>query len=537
MLTRDSYTDWSLLMKVMMKARGLWEAVEVGGVDQLEDLMAMDAILKAVSLELMGMLVRKGSTLVAWDTVKSMYAGSKSVRKLKAQQLCLGDVHTDEMMVHKFLRVLPTKFSQITLSIETMLDLENLFVEEQTERLKVVEDRKEINNSAPSGSGSGEGKLLLSELESLDEQKEAPLQDYVNNHRKVVHLEEGKVLAQLDRDEAHDDSMWYLDTEAMNHMTGVLATFSDLDQGVGGTIKFGDGSLVNIEGRGMVLFECKNGEHSAFSGVYYISCLTTDIISIGQLDDNGCEVRIKEVLLRIWDRQRRLVMRVQRSASRLYLLRLNLAKPVCLSARHQEIAWTWHTAKSDAPAAIKNFQASVETETGRKLHVLRTDIGGEFASAEFAEYCAGRGVQHHLSAPYSPQQNGVVERRNQMVLAMVRSLLKSCGVPATFWGEAVTTAIFLLNRSSTKSVSDMTPFEAWHGRKPAVHYLRTFGCVEYVKITKPHLAKLANRSFPGVFIGYQPGVKAYRLYDPTTGRVHITRDVVFREDKAWDWSK
>jgi hypothetical protein len=78
-------------------------------------------------------------------------------------------------------------------------------------------------------------------------------------------------------------------------------------------------------------------------------------------------------------------------------------------------------------------------------------------------------------------------------VATARSLLKAKRMPAYFWGEAVATAVYLLNRSPTKGVHGMTPFEAWYGKKPAVHYLRTFGCVVYVKNTKPNLKKLEDR--------------------------------------------
>ena len=88
--------------------------------------------------------------------------------------------------------------------------------------------------------------------------------------------------------------------------------------------------------------------------------------------------------------------------------------------------------KADAPAAIMTFQARVERETGKKLKVLRTDNGGEFTSVEFGEYCAGEGVQHHHLAPYAPQQNGVVERRNQMVVATARSILRERGMLGHF---------------------------------------------------------------------------------------------------------
>jgi transposase InsO family protein len=186
-------------------------------------------------------------------------------------------------------------------------------------------------------------------------------------------------------------------------------------------------------------------------------------------------------------------------------------------------------AKSDTLATVKQFQARVEVESGRRLRVLRTDNGGEFTSVEFETYCADHGVQRQHIAPYTPQQNGVVERRNQSIVTMARSLLKSRSMPAMFWGEAVTTAFWILNRSPTKAVDGMTPFESWHGRRPDVRYFRTFGCVTYVKTVKPHLKKLEDRGTPVVFIGYEPGAKAWRFYDPASRRAVVSRDVVFDE--------
>jgi transposase InsO family protein len=95
--------------------------------------------------------------------------------------------------------------------------------------------------------------------------------------------------------------------------------------------------------------------------------------------------------------------------------------------------------------------------------VLCTNNGGEFMVAEFAVYCANEGIQRHFSAPYTPQQNGVVERRNQTVVATAHALLKQRGMPAIYWGEAVMTVIHLLNRSPTKALDGKTPYEAWHG--------------------------------------------------------------------------
>ncbi|KAG8064903.1 hypothetical protein GUJ93_ZPchr0004g39485 [Zizania palustris] len=195
------------------------------------------------------------------------------------------------------------------------------------------------------------------------------------------------------------------------------------------------------------------------------------------------------------------------------------------------------SAKSQASDAIIRLQARVEVEAGRKMGTLRTDRGGEFTSRTFADYCAEQGIQRHLTAPYTPQQNGVVERRNQTVLGMARSMLKAMNMPGWFWGEAVLTAIFILNRSLTRSVKGMTPFESWYGFKPPVHFFRVFGCVAHVKVAGDHLKKLDDRSVPMVFIGYEEGTKAYRFFNPKTKRVHISRDAVFDEGRSWSWDE
>jgi hypothetical protein len=90
---------------------------------------------------------------------------------------------------------------------------------------------------------------------------------------------------------------------------------------------------------------------------------------------------------------------------------------------------------------------------------------------------------------------------------MAHSLLKSQNMPVMFWGEAVATVVFLLNWAPTKAVDGMTLYEAWHGRRPDVSFLRTFGCVAYVKATEPHLKKLDDSDTSVVFIGYEPGAK------------------------------
>jgi hypothetical protein len=103
-------------------------------------------------------------------------------------------------------------------------------------------------------------------------------------------------------------------------------------------------------------------------------------------------------------------------------------------------------------------------------------------------------------------------------------------------GEAVVTAVYILNRSHTKALNGRTSYKAWHGRKPAVSHLRVFGCLAFGKELS-HIGKLDDMSTTGVFIGYEEGSKAYRILDPGTQRVRTTRDVVFDEGRGWAWDK
>jgi hypothetical protein len=90
--------------------------------------------------------------------------------------------------------------------------------------------------------------------------------------------------------------------------------------------------------------------------------------------------------------------------------------------------------------------------------------------------------------------------------------------------------VYLLNWVPTKAVEGMTPSEAWYGKKPAVHHLKTFGCIIYVRNMAPHLKKLEDRCCKMIFVGYEHRSKAFRVYDPVTQCVHMTRDMVFDEE-------
>lgn len=119
--------------------------------------------------------------------------------------------------------------------------------------------------------------------------------------------------------------------------------------------------------------------------------------------------------------------------------------------------------------------------------------------------------------------------------AMTRSLLKGSNMPSHMWGEAVRHSVYILNRLPTRALKSSTPYEAWSGKKPNLAHIKVFRCVAFMKIPAVHVKKLDDRSKRVVYLGREPGTKASRLFDPVTGSVQVSRDVVYKEKDFWPW--
>ncbi|KAK9928322.1 hypothetical protein M0R45_025465 [Rubus argutus] len=237
-----------------------------------------------------------------------------------------------------------------------------------------------------------------------------------------------------------------------------------------------------------------------------------------------------------------------RATERLQLVHADLCGPInpisrgkkryllCLIDDFSRKTWVYFLLeKSEVFYHFKCFKILVEKEIGLSIKCLRTDRGGEFNSAEFNEFCMQHGVKRQLTTAYTPQQNGVAERKNRTVMNMVRAMLSEKKVPKSFWPEATRWCIHVLNRSPTLVVKNMTPEEAWSGEKPSVDHFRVFGCVGYVHIPDARRIKLDDKSVSCVLLGYSEKSKGYKMYDPVGDKVIISRDVVFEEDRMCDW--
>lgn len=178
--------------------------------------------------------------------------------------------------------------------------------------------------------------------------------------------------------------------------------------------------------------------------------------------------------------------------------------------------------KSEVRDKLKEFVAMMKTKFGHKPKVFRSDRGGEYVGNKLQEWLKLEGIQAQFTAPYTPQQNGVAERKNRSLIEMARCMLEDAGLEKIFWAEAVNTAVYLQNRLPSRSISK-TPFELWNGKAPNVKHCIRFGakCIVHVPVQKRR--KLDNTGVQMIFVGYDGA--AYRCYDPVKRKVTISRDV------------
>jgi hypothetical protein len=149
----------------------------------------------------------------------------------------------------------------------------------------------------------------------------------------AVHLDEGRLFVLLGDWEHVDNTRWILDSSATNNMISVRSVFTEIDHKVQGTVRFRDGAVADIEGHGTILLKCKIHERMVPPGVYLIPRLTVNIVSLRQLEEDTHKIVIHAGFLMIWDKVGHLMAKVQRASNWLYVLRLNVDRPMCLGCR------------------------------------------------------------------------------------------------------------------------------------------------------------------------------------------------------------
>ena len=177
----------------------------------------------------------------------------------------------------------------------------------------------------------------------------------------------------------------------------------------------------------------------------------------------------------------------------------------------------------------------IKTQFHKTIQVLRSDNGGEFVNNHLQTFFRDNGILHQTACPYTPQQNGVAERKNRHILETARALLFEAQVPPKFWSEAVATSIYLINRLPSRVLNFQSPLHTLSSHHTIPSFLnlppKIFGCTVYVHIPKTHRTKLDPCALKCVFFGYGVHKKGYRCFDPISKRLFTTMDCTFLEEE------
>ncbi|GKE80523.1 putative ribonuclease H-like domain-containing protein, partial [Tanacetum coccineum] len=148
----------------------------------------------------------------------------------------------------------------------------------------------------------------------------------------------------------------------------------------------------------------------------------------------------------------------------------------------------------------------------------------KFKNRDVIEFCGSKGIKREYSNARTPQQNGVAERKNRTLIEAARTMLADSFLPNTFWAEAVSTACYVLNRVLVTKPHNKTPYELLTGKIPIICYIRPFGCHVTILNTIDHLGKFAGKLDEGFLVGYSLQSKAFRVYNLETKRVDVTSE-------------
>ena len=203
-----------------------------------------------------------------------------------------------------------------------------------------------------------------------------------------------------------------------------------------------------------------------------------------------------------------------------------------------DYSWfTWNffiSSKSDTFQVFRKSAKVVQNEKDLKIKSIRNDHGGEFQNEIFEKFCEKHGISHNFSAPKTPRQNGVVERKYRSLEELGRTMLNENSLirllDKYFCADIVSTTCYILNRVLIRLILKLTPYEIFKGRKPNVSYFIALGCKCFILNNgKSNFGKFDSKADEGIFLGYSLTSKAYRVYNKRTLTIEETIHFAFDE--------
>nr|GFA81336.1 ribonuclease H-like domain-containing protein [Tanacetum cinerariifolium] len=207
----------------------------------------------------------------------------------------------------------------------------------------------------------------------------------------------------------------------------------------------------------------------------------------------------------------------------------------CLVVTDDNSIFTWVFflgTKDETSGTIKSFITRVENLMNPRVKVIRCDSGTEFKNREMNQFYEVKGIMRQYSLARTPRQNGVAERRNMILIEAARTMLADSKLSTIFWAEAVNIACYVQNKVLVTKPHSKTPYELFHGRTPAISFLRPFGCPVTILNTIDHLGKFDGKANEGFFVGYSLNSKAFTVFNSRTRIMEENLHVRFSENTS-----
>jgi transposase InsO family protein len=357
---------------------------------------------------------------------------------------------------------------------------------------------------------------------------------------------------------------WILDSGASTHMTAHKELFTKLSS-YGGTVTIGDNSILSVEGRGTIEMEClyaildsssqyavqqirNKASFSFYLEAYNAFCHPGSTVMENLLKKYPSTIPSKPETFHcpscILSKSTHTVPHFthKRASKPFDIVHSDLSGKFSTKSLggneyyivfiddFSRFSWVYFLKKkSDAVNAIKNFTNLIQTQFNTTIKSFRTDNGGEYINSEVESYLADNGIILQNSPPYEHESNGLAERFNRTIVTKARTMLMDH--PKFLWAEAIACATYLYNRLPHRGIDNRFPIEVLNNTTPPpVHHLHPFGSKAYVHIpdeARPSGSKLQPRTMEGIFVGYTPSSKIYRIYIPDKRTIKNTSQVIF----------
>ncbi|RVW83276.1 Retrovirus-related Pol polyprotein from transposon TNT 1-94 [Vitis vinifera] len=358
---------------------------------------------------------------------------------------------------------------------------------------------------------------------------------------------------------------WIVDTGASDHMTGDAAILQNYKPSNGhSSVHIADGSKSKIAGTGSI----KLTKDLYLDSVLHVPNLDCNLLSISKLArDLQCVTKFYPNSCVFQDLKSGKMIGSAELCSELYLLSCGqfsnqVSQASCVQSQihsdvwgpsriknisgtrwfvtfvddHTRVTWVFlMKEKSEVRHIFQTFNLMVQNQFNSKIQVLKSDNAKEYFTSSLSTYLQNHGIIHISSCVDTPQQNGVAERKNRHLLEVARCLMFSSNVPNYFWGEAILTATYLINRMPSRVLTFQSPRQLFLKQFPHTRAassdlpLKVFGCTTFVHVYPQNHSKFAPRANKCIFLGYSPTQKGYKCYSPTNKRFYTTMDVSFFE--------